>query len=39
MEDYFSLPQDQRAELIDDVFFDMATPLFVHQDILAYVFF
>ncbi|MBR1693398.1 MAG: Uma2 family endonuclease, partial [Lachnospiraceae bacterium] len=36
--DYFALPDDQRAELIDGVFYDMATPLFVHQDILGYVF-
>lgn len=34
--DYLSLPQDVRKELIDGVFYDMAAPSFVHQDILAY---
>lgn len=34
--DYFNLPEDVRKELIDGVFYDMATPSFVHQDILAY---
>ena len=33
IEDYFALPEDQRAELIDGVFYDMATPLNIHQGI------
>ncbi len=31
LEDYYALPDDQRVELIDGVFYDMASPLFVHQ--------
>lgn len=34
LEDYYALPDDVRAELIDGVLYDMATPTFVHQDIL-----
>ena len=30
-EDYFALPEDKRAELIDGVFYDMATPSIIHQ--------
>ena len=33
-EDYFAIPEDVRAELIEGVLYDMATPSFVHQDIL-----
>jgi Uma2 family endonuclease len=36
--DYFALPKDRRAELIDGRFYDMAAPELVHQDILGYVF-
>lgn len=35
--DYYALPDDQRVELIDGVFYDMGAPSWVHQDILAYV--
>ena len=31
IEDYYALPDDQRVELIDGVFYDMAAPLSVHQ--------
>lgn len=34
IEDYYALPDDVRAELIDGVLYMMATPTFVHQDIL-----
>ena len=34
LEDYYALPDDVRAELIDGVLYDMAMPTFVHQDIL-----
>lgn len=32
-EDYYALPDEQRAELIDGVFYDMSSPTFVHQQI------
>ncbi|MCD8231081.1 MAG: Uma2 family endonuclease [Clostridiales bacterium] len=31
LEDYYALPDDQKVELIDGVFYDMASLLFVHQ--------
>ena len=31
LEDYLALPDDQRVELIDGVFYDMAAPFVVHQ--------
>lgn len=31
IDDYFALPEDKRAELIDGVFYDMATPSIIHQ--------
>ncbi len=31
LDDYFSLPDDQRVELIDGVFYDMASPAGLHQ--------
>ena len=31
LEDYLALPDDQRVELIDGVFYDMAAPYVVHQ--------
>ena len=36
-EDYFNLPDDQRAELIDGNFYDMATPTTIHQAIAGLV--
>jgi Uma2 family endonuclease len=36
--DYFALPKERRAELMDGRFYDMAAPELVHQDILGYVF-
>ena len=39
VEDYFALPEDYRAELIDGVFYDMATPGFVHQDIIGAIYY
>ena len=33
IQDYYALPADRRAELIDGVFYDMAAPDGVHQDI------
>ena len=34
-EDYYQLPEDVRAELIDGVFYDMASPTRIHQGILG----
>lgn len=31
LEDYYALPDDQRAELIDGVLYDMSTPTYPHQ--------
>lgn len=31
LEDYYALPDDQRVELIDGVFYDMAAPTIAHQ--------
>lgn len=31
LEDYFALPDEQRVELIDGVFYDMAAPTGIHQ--------
>lgn len=39
IEDYFNLPDDERKELIDGVFYDMATPINIHQEIVGQVFF
>lgn len=38
MEDYLSLPDDQRVELIDGVFYDMAAPTTVHQGVAGFLF-
>ncbi|MGN0362060.1 MAG: Uma2 family endonuclease [Bilifractor sp.] len=34
LKDYLALPENQRAELIDGVIYDMASPLTIHQAIL-----
>ena len=34
LDDYYALPDEARVELIDGVFYDMASPTFVHQQIL-----
>ena len=34
IEDYYALPDEMRAELIDGVLYDMATPAFIHQMIV-----
>lgn len=38
VQDYYSLPEDVRAELIDGVFYDMASPGLVHQRIAGEVY-
>ena len=35
LDDYYALPDDQRVELIDGVFYDMAAPTMEHQSILG----
>ena len=35
IEDYYALPEDQRVELIDGVFYDMGAPALIHQKILT----
>lgn len=35
-EDYYSLPEDVRAELIDGKFYDMAAPSRIHQEMLSF---
>ncbi|MBQ6697154.1 MAG: Uma2 family endonuclease [Lachnospiraceae bacterium] len=35
LEDYYTLPEERRAELIDGVIYDMSAPTFVHQRILG----
>ncbi len=39
LEDYYALPDDQRAELIDGVIYDMSAPTSVHQLIAGEVYF
>ena len=34
LKDYYALPEEHRAELIDGVFYDMAAPSLRHQSIL-----
>ena len=38
LEDYDALPEEQRVELIDGVFYDMAAPSSLHQAISSHVF-
>lgn len=38
LEDYYTLPDDRRVELIDGVFYDMCAPAFVHQHICGSIF-
>ena len=35
LEDYYTMPDDRRVELIDGVIYDMSSPTFVHQHILG----
>ena len=35
IDDYYALPDDQRVELIDGVFYDMGAPALIHQRILT----
>lgn len=35
LDDYYALPDDERVELIDGVFYDMASPMKIHQGILG----
>lgn len=34
IEDYYAIPDERRVELIDGVFYDMASPSFAHQVII-----
>lgn len=34
VEDYYALPEEQRAELIDGYFYDMSSPNMMHQEIV-----
>ena len=38
LEDYLKLPDDQRVELIDGVFYDMAAPTTIHQSIAGFLY-
>lgn len=38
VEDYYAVPAERRVELIDGVIYDMASPTFVHQQILGEVY-
>lgn len=38
IDDYFALPDDKRVELIDGVFYDMASPSFYHQFVGGYLY-
>ena len=38
IDDYFSLPEEKRAELIDGVLYDMASPSVIHQLIAGQIF-
>ena len=38
LEDYLALPEDQRVELIDGVFYDMAAPTTTHQGIGGFIY-
>ena len=38
IEDYYALPEEQRVELIDGVFYDMAAPTLFHQYIIGKIF-
>lgn len=35
-EDYYNLPDNVRAELIDGKFYDMASPSRIHQEIVHF---
>jgi Uma2 family endonuclease len=37
LKDYYALPDNRRVELIDGLFYDMASPKTVHQDIVSYI--
>lgn len=38
LDDYYALPDDEPAELIDGVLYDMGAPLFIHQDLAGMIF-
>ena len=38
IDDYLNLPEGERVELIDGVFYDMAAPTFIHQRIAALIY-
>lgn len=37
LEDYYALPDDRRAELIDGVIYDMASPTVIHQAFMMHI--
>ena len=39
IEDYYALPDERRVELIDGVFYDMAAPSYIHQNISGMIYY
>lgn len=39
IDDYYALPEEHRVELIDGVFYDMAAPSLLHQELLGQIYY